>query len=429
MTEIKLKNNNYNFIDTLNLFLIGLYPVAIITGNFFINFFTFLISLNFFLNIRNNIYYLKQKAFYIFIFFFFTLIINLIFSINFENTAPRIIKFFFIIFFIFEFQRVTQKFEDTYLKTIFKFWFILFIIISLDIIFEIIVGQNLLGFKAYLPGRVASFFGDELVVGAFYHGFVLIFLSYLVNIQSNKFVLLLSILCVILISFLIGERSNFIKLFISVLIFFLLLTKINYKTLISIIVILVISFLGIINFNDEYKDRYLYQFVPTHGASPALRPSGSLFSINGYFDFMKKSQHGAHRISAYQIFKDNMYTGVGIKNFRDVVAEKKYENNEYLLTKFRHGTHPHQIHYEFLSETGIIGYISFLIFISFSLFLAIKSFLKTKNLYQLSGIIYIITNLLPIIPSGGFFSTFTSGIFWINFALMIGYNENIKSEI
>ena len=427
MTEIRFKNKNYNFTDTLNLFLIGFYPIAIITGNFFINLFTFLISLNFLFNIRNNIYFLKQKSFYILIFFFFTLIINLIFSINFENTAPRIIKFFFIIFFIFEFQRVTQKFEDTYLKTIFKFWFILFIIISLDIIFEIIVGQNLLGFKAYLPGRVASFFGDELVVGAFYHGFVLIFLSYLVNIQSNKFVLLLSILCVILISFLIGERSNFIKLFISVLIFFLLLTKINYKTLISIIVILVISFLGIINFNDEYKDRYLYQFVPTHGASPALRPSGSLFSINGYFDFMKKSQHGAHRISAYQIFKDNMYTGVGIKNFRDVVAEKKYENNEYLLTKLRHGTHPHQIHHEFLSETGIIGYISFLIFILFSLFLAIKGYSKSKNLYQLSGIIFVITSLLPIVPSGSFFSTFGGGIFWLNFALMIGFNRNIKS--
>ena len=426
MTEIKFKNNNYNFIDTLNLFLIGLYPVAIITGNFFINFFTFLISLNFFFNIRNNFYYLKQKAFYIFIFFFFTLIINLIFSVNFENTAPRIIKFFFIIFFIFEFQRIRQKFNNTYFENIYKFWFILFIITSLDIIFEIIVGQNLLGFKANLTGRVASFFGDELVVGAFYHGFVLIFLSYLVNNKSNKYILLLSILSVILISFLIGERSNFIKSFISVLVFFLLITKIDYKIKISMIVLLIISILSIINFNIDYKNRYLNQFMPTHGASPALRPSGSLFSINGYFDFMKKSQHGAHRISAYQIFRDNIYTGVGIKNFRDVVADKKYENNEYLLTKYRHGTHPHQIHYEFLSETGIIGYVSFLIFILFSLSLAIKSYLKSKNLYQLSGIIFVITSLFPIIPSGSFFSTLGGGIFWLNFAIMIGFNKNIK---
>ena len=71
MTETKFKKINYDFIDTLNLFLIGLYPVAIITGNFSINLFTFLISLNFLLNIRNNIYFLKQKSFYILIFFFF----------------------------------------------------------------------------------------------------------------------------------------------------------------------------------------------------------------------------------------------------------------------------------------------------------------------------------------------------------------------
>ena len=426
MNRIKFKNNNYNSFDYLSLFLIALFPIAIITGNFFINLFTFLISLNFLFNIRYNIHFLKDKLFYILVFFFLTLIINLIFSVNIENTYPRVLKFLFIIFFIYEFQRITQKFNNTHLKNVYKLWSILFIFVSLDIIFEIIVGQNLLGFKANLPGRIASFFGDELVVGAFYHGFVLIFLSYLINIKSNKYILLLSVICIILISFFIGERSNFIKLFISVLIFFLFIVKTNYKTIISLIVVLVISFLSIINFNNEYKNRYLYQFMPTHEASPALRPSGSLFSINGYFDFMKKSQHGAHRISAYQIFKDHMYTGVGIKNFRDVVADKKYENNEYLLTNYRHGTHPHQIHYEFLSETGIIGYVSFLIFILFSLFLAIKNYLKSKNLYQLSGIIFVITSLFPIIPSGSFFSTLGGGIFWLNFAIMIGFNRNIK---
>jgi len=426
MTGINFKNNNNKSIDYLSLFLIGLFPTAIIAGNFFINLFTILISLNFLFSIRYNIHFLKDKLFYILIFFLLTLIINLIFSVNIENTLPRVLKFFFIIFFIYEFQRIIQKFDNTYLKTIYKFWSILFVIISFDIIFEIMLGQNLLGFKANLPGRIASFFGDELVVGAYYHGFVLIFLSYLFNIKSNKYILLLSLICIIIISIFIGERSNFLRLSISILIFFLLITKFNYKIIIPIFIILFVSFFSIVNFNEEYKNRYLYQFIPTHEASPILRPSESLFSLNGYFDFMKKSQHGAHRISAYQIFKDNMYTGVGIKNFRDVVAEKKYENNEYLLTALRHGTHPHQIHYEFLSETGIIGYVSFLIFILFSLFLAIKSYLKSKNLYQLSGIIYVIISLLPLIPSGSFFSTFGGGIFWLNYAIMTGYYKNIK---
>ena len=43
--------------------------------------------------------------------------------------------------------------------------------------FEIIFGYNIIGNKSYMPGRIASFFGDELVAGAFFHGFVLFFLS------------------------------------------------------------------------------------------------------------------------------------------------------------------------------------------------------------------------------------------------------------
>ena len=58
--------------------------------------------------------------------------------------------------------------------------------------------------------------------------------------------------------------------------------------------------------------------------------------------------------------------------------------------------------------------------------ISIKNYLKTKNLYQLSGIIFVIVSLLPILPTGSFLSTFTSSIFWLNFAIMCGYN-NFKS--
>ena len=69
-----------------------------------------------------------------------------------------------------------------------------------------------------MPGRIASFFGDELVVGAFIHGFAL-FLSYLITNNSNNYIISIAILGIIIVSFLIGERSNFIKLFISIIIF------------------------------------------------------------------------------------------------------------------------------------------------------------------------------------------------------------------
>ena len=119
--------------------------------------------------------------------------------------------------------------------------------------------------------------------------------------------------------------------------------------------------------------------------------------------------------------KNIQFFGIGIKNYRTESNKEKYRNNEYKWTQFRSTTHPHQIHYEFLSETGIFGYLIFLIFIFFSLYLSIKNFLKYKNMFQLSGILYVIFSLTPILPSGSFFSTFSSGLFWINYSIMVSY--------
>ena len=128
--------------------------------------------------------------------------------------------------------------------------------------------------------------------------------------------------------------------------------------------------------------------------------------IKYYFD---NTVYGAHYNVAKEIFKDNKFFGVGIKNFRVESYSEKYADLDHKQNDKRANTHPHQIHYEFLSETGIFGYISFTIFIFFSLFLTLKNYIKTRNLYQLSGMFYVIICLLPLLPSGSFFSTFTSG--------------------
>jgi len=282
----------------------------------------------------------------------------------------------------------------------------IFLIISIDILFEIIFGHNMIGNRSIMPGRIASFFGDELVVGAFYHGFILFFLSFLILKKTKNYILIFSILFVVLISFLIGERSNFIKLFLSVIIFTSYVLNINYKIKLTIFLAIPLILLVIANSSDSYKKRY-------HGEIKTL------FTIKGYEKYMKKSQHGAHRYTSMEILKDNPIFGVGIKNFRFESANTKYENREYVKTDLRQANHPHQIHHEFLSETGIFGYICFLIFILSSIYFGFKSYLKSQNLYQLSAIIFIFTSVLPIIPSGSFLSSFTSGIFWLNFGVMV----------
>ena len=407
-TKNNINSKKINSIDFLCLFLLTLYPLALILGNLFINVFTLLFSISFFYNFKERKDYLNQKIFYLLIFFFISLLINLIFSTNPGNSFPRIIKLLFVIFFIFETRRFVQNYEASYMRYVYGSWLVIFLIITIDILFEITFGYNSIGMKSYMPGRIVSFFRDELVVGAFYHGFVLFFLSYMISRLSKNNILILLIIGVLLVSFIIGERSNFIKLFLSVLIFTSLVFKINYKIKIVSILFVITIIITLINFNQNFKTRYFEQIK-------------TVFSVNGYSNFMKESQHGAHRDVAVNIFKDNLLFGVGVKNFRHESWKEKYENKEYLLTHKRYATHPHQVHYEMLSETGLFGYLSFFIFCLLSLVIAINSYLKIKNIYHLSSIIYVITSLMPILPSGSFLSTFSGGIFWINFAIMCAY--------
>ena len=151
--------------------------------------------------------------------------------------------------------------------------------------------------------RIASFFGDELVVGAFIHGFSLFLISYLIIKNSNNYIISIIILGIIIISFLVGERSNFIKLFISIIIFSIFAFRVNIFRKILTFFILIGLIFGILNFNEEYKYRYYGQIK-------------SFYKANGLINYYKNSQYGAHQNTAIKIFKEHPLFGVGIKNFR-----------------------------------------------------------------------------------------------------------------
>jgi O-antigen ligase len=138
---------------------------------------------------------------------------------------------------------------------------------------------------------------------------------------------------------------------------------------------------------------------------------------------MLNSHYGAHYDAAKKIFNNNMLFGVGLKNYRNESAKPIYENKKYLETDSRWATHPHQIHWEFLSETGIFGYSIFVIFFLFIIINAIKSLISKFNSYQLSSMLFIAASILPLIPSGSFFTTYGATLFWINFAVLISFKD------
>jgi len=373
-----------------------------------INTLIFLSLISFFLNFKENIKLLDDKINYFLIFFFITALINLYFSQYPDNSYQRVLKILLLIFFVIEFRRLFQIISFTDFTLIIKSWSLIFLIIVADIIFEINFGFNTIGNFTTLEGRISSFFGDELVAGAFIYSFGLIFISYLITIKTNHTVIAILISGMIIVSFLIWERSNFIRFFSIASIFYFIILKINLIQKFLILLTLLLSIFTVLNLNEEYKYRYVDQIR-------------SLYKNNGIVDFFKSSKYGAHQNAAYQIFIKHPIFGVGIKNFRIESNNEEYENKKFSETAYRQSTHPHQIHLEILSETGLFGYFAFLIFITSTIIFSIKSYLYSRNYFQLSSILYVASSLYPILPSGSFYSTFSGGLFWFNFALMVSF--------
>ena len=402
---------NINKIDIINIFLISVLPLSMVTRSLAINILAILIAIIFLITLfkEKNYIFLHDKIFYSLCLFWLSFIINLFFTTDLNASIPRAIGFgkFIILVFAIKYYCLLQN--SKYIKFIFTIWFFTFLIISFDLLFEFIFGFNTLGYASQWPGRLSSFLNDELKIGYYYSAFILFSLTYIYYNHKNY---LLTFLCTfIFISFIIGERANFIKVLLIFIIFYFIFDKkfLIRKIFFLLFICTVIIFVGFKV--DGIKIRFWDQF---------LKPVINSFSVQKY---ISSTQYGAHYDTAIKIFYNYPLFGSGIKTFRNESSKDTYNSYNSYIDQKRWSTHPHQVHLEFLSETGIFGYLSFLIFFLYTIGISIKYYVASKNLYQLSAILFVSITLLPILPSGSFFTTYGATIFWINFAIMIAHKN------
>lgn len=392
-------------------------PISLILGSFAVNSLVILTNILFIFEIIKKKIYKEifiNIYFFLFICLFLYLLLNLISSINLGNSFSRTFGFLRFVFLALAIKYFLEN-KNFFLikKKIFIFWLLFFFLITFDIFFEYLLGFNILGFSSNFPGRIASFLGNELKIGNLYYGFSLISITTIILYLRNKnnYLIIGLLFLLVITSFIIGERSNFLRCFFAVITFILFYFNRNFlKKSVPLVILLILTFAVIINFNKNYKSRFIDGFIdPIHKRTVA--------------ELYKKSVYGSHYNAAFNIFLDYPILGVGLKNFRIKSGEKKYENTEFLFYKSRQTTHPHQIHLEILSELGIVGYLIFCIFFVVSFFKFFKSYLKHKNLYGLSGAITVFFFLTPVIPTGSFFTTYSATIFWIAYSFMISKNN------
>ena len=414
-----LKNLKISFNDNILIILLGLnlsiYPLCFILGSLIINLNTLCIGILFLIIcFKNNLFNIFKNRYFILLgLLWLSFLINLFFSTNFENSLLRVIGFFRFILLAFAVKFFFENCTNNLKNKVHLIWLITLIIISLDLILEYFTGQNILGYSSPMRGRLSGFLADELKIGHLYLGFFIICYVTFFRLTKNYSLLTLFIIFGIFISLIIGERANFLRFFAISFIFFLFFEKKNFKIKILFLLFAFLITFVVINFNNEYKKRFYGQLIKPIIESKSLKV------------MLDNTVHGANYNRGIEIFKKNQFFGVGINNFRIESGKKIYDNKNLKFNDNGASTHPHQIHIELLSETGIFGYSSFLIFMIISMFFSFKNFIKNRNLYVFAAFLFITFVLLPIVPTGSFFTTFGATIFWINYGLMINESNNL----
>ena len=173
----------FNVNEKKIIYLLYLIPIGILSGSLIINSLIILIDILFLYEILKSKKFeiFKTSDFYILIIIYLYLIFNSIYIA--ENNDGYLRAFGFIRFIIFTFALAHYfSIENSkYFRKVLKLWCLIFIIASLDIIFESFVGFNFLGFKSEYPGRLGGFTMDEYKIGGYFLGFVLLSLTIFVK--------------------------------------------------------------------------------------------------------------------------------------------------------------------------------------------------------------------------------------------------------
>jgi O-antigen ligase len=408
---------------TNNFFLLVfmLVPVFLITGpalpDISVTFCALFFLFNFII-FKKDINFFKDSFFIVSIVFWFSIILISFFAFDKARSFQDSIIFIRLLilptigYFLF------FNSEDKIKNTI-TIIFVCVVFVIIDTLFQFLnysseIGfqNDILGFSSSWYGRLTGPFGNELVPGAYVSKFGLLGYLFFIFIKKKKYINIfeISYLSFIgLICFASGERMALATYFLAL---FFLLVFLKNKRLVFICSILVSIFLITITliFHPFYNDYNVINSTHLHQGLTIEKyfdcPEDTLKKCNKIINlqpsFIKVLQNFSS--SAYgeiykvgiSMFLDNPITGVGISNYQtNCINISKYKN---LMVNYDCASHPHNLYIQWLSEGGIITFVSFL-FLLFSI-LYFLFFGCNNSIVKYVSIACILVLFWPIMSTG-----------------------------
>ena len=304
-----------------------------------------------------------------------------------------------------------------------RIYFLFFILVSFlpivaaDGILQFFTGKNIFGYSvSSLQGRLAGFFDQELIIGSYVARMTPIMIGAyfyckylkLISQKWDYYLLLITIFLFFLV-LLSGERVSSVYYIFSIFFLFIFLNIARFKKILTFFFFILLA-VFLFTKSEVVKQRLLINTGNQIGILNKNKPI-YIFSI----------EHHNHILSAYKIFKENILFGSGVKMFRKI-CDKRYKVNEYSCT-----THPHNLIMQFLSETGILGLLFYILTLFYVLFkmlkiFKLKIFNKIKDFHrsQFFFLSALLISLFPILPSGSFFNNWIGIVSFLPAALYLG---------
>lgn len=423
-----IKNFSLNFLN----FLLIIFPITLILGNFATNLNTLIIILIGIFFFKNEIFIIKDKLlkYSLQVFFLYIIIITFINNFSFQEFAfvdqKTFLKSILFLRYLILFLVLKKLTEDRLLNL--KYFYISSTIcvsfLSFDIIFQVINNENILGYPI-IQNRPSGFFGNELIAGNYIQKFSLFFLASIFllknKLKNNKiinFVFLISVSFFFITILLTNNRMSLILFFSSIILFLILRKKIFYL-LVSTLIISIIFSLLFFN-NSRLKDgfgAFYFKTLEIFTVLPELIITSKTDRDLASAEYLKLFNTG------FQIWKENKVFGYGIKSFR-----KKCVFSEYQLCS----THPHNYYIEILAELGLLGLVLFFIFYINIIFYYLKLIIYeqniTKNFLFIPFFLIVFIEMIPIRSSGSFFSTSNATIFFLFLGILAGMKSLRKNN-
>ena len=123
--------------------------------------------------------------------------------------------------------------------------------------------------------------------------------------------------------------------------------------------------------------------------------------------------------TSYEMFLDKKFFGHGPRMYRIICKE-------YDIKTCR--THPHSFVMQLLAETGIAGFLFYLVFFVFVIkdFFYFFLFKSTNSNYIIILSLLIIINLFPLAPSGNFFNNWLNSILYLPLGFYFFFKKRIN---